>query len=495
MSDWQVARLIPTWGINSDTEAEARATSATLAVLTVVREFSSALLTPLGASSARRAVVESFIETSFKTNDGSIVRPDGLIRVSYGKNVWTALVEVKTSNNQLRPEQVNTYWEVARDYGFDAVITISNEFAVNDKHPTDGLRVRSNSKVAVHHYSWTKILTTAVMCKVHRGVEDPEQAWILGELIRYLESSSSGVTQFNDMGPNWVSVRDGAKNSNLSRSSDEVIDIAQRWDQLVRFAALQLSSEIGVDVQQVLSKSEQDLRIRTAGLVDELCAEGTLNGELRIPNTAGNIEIKCDIRARQLVVAIPMATPTDRGNKARQTWLLKQLKSEVPNNLVVEAWPRNIRTPVTATLQQLRDQEVLLDDPNGRDIMRYRLVLRSEMGLSRKSGGKSPGFVESVTRLLDRFYGDIVQGLVPWVPRAPVRKQRKPVDVERPSEIVDSRSDAEDAIDSAVQTARTEVGVIPPIRFLNESTNKPSPAERTDVPQSSLDDQRRNQLI
>ena len=54
------------------------------------------------------------------------------------------------------------------------------------------------------------ILTAAVKEKVHRGVEDPEQAWILGELIRYLEHPSSGAMKFDDMGTNWVAVRDGA---------------------------------------------------------------------------------------------------------------------------------------------------------------------------------------------------------------------------------------------------------------------------------------------
>ena len=130
MADWQVARLIPTSGINNDVEAEVRATSALLAVLSVVRDFSDSLLTPLGASSARKATVESFIETAFKLGDGSTIRPDGLVRVSYGKGTFTALVEVKTGTNPLRAEQVNAYWEVAREYGFDAVITISNEIAL-----------------------------------------------------------------------------------------------------------------------------------------------------------------------------------------------------------------------------------------------------------------------------------------------------------------------------------------------------------------------------
>lgn len=51
------ARLIPVSGIGSAQEAEQRATSAFLAVLSVVRDLSMELLTPLGASRAQRAVV------------------------------------------------------------------------------------------------------------------------------------------------------------------------------------------------------------------------------------------------------------------------------------------------------------------------------------------------------------------------------------------------------------------------------------------------------
>ena len=46
------------------------------------------------------------------------------------------------------------------------------------------------------------------MQRIHRGVDDPDQAWILGELIRYLEHPKSGAHDFHDMGGSWTSVRD-----------------------------------------------------------------------------------------------------------------------------------------------------------------------------------------------------------------------------------------------------------------------------------------------
>ena len=99
------ARLIPVTGIGSTSEAEQRATSAFLAVLSMVRELSTDLLSPMGASRAGKAIVETFTEVRLP---GTKIRPDGLIRVSYGKKEpWSALVEVKTRANDLTAQAVS----------------------------------------------------------------------------------------------------------------------------------------------------------------------------------------------------------------------------------------------------------------------------------------------------------------------------------------------------------------------------------------------------
>ena len=131
----------------------------------------------------------------------------GLIRVR-GARAWTALVEVKTGANELATEQLENYLDIAREQGFDAVITISNEIpALAGQHPTK-VDKRKLKKVALHHVSWSQVLADAVMQKEFRGVSDPDQAWILGELIRYLEHGKSGALEFNDMGGAYTGVRD-----------------------------------------------------------------------------------------------------------------------------------------------------------------------------------------------------------------------------------------------------------------------------------------------
>jgi hypothetical protein len=56
---WHPARLIPTSGINGQDEAERRATSALLAVISAVREFGACIVRPLGAPTG---ALSTFIE-------------------------------------------------------------------------------------------------------------------------------------------------------------------------------------------------------------------------------------------------------------------------------------------------------------------------------------------------------------------------------------------------------------------------------------------------
>ena len=343
----QPARLIPVTGVSGNKEAEGRATSALLAVLTIVRPLSKALLAPLGATRVDRATVEAFTEVAFDTPDGRTVRPDGLVRVSFGRmSRFEALIEVKTGDAKLEAEQINAYVEIARLNNYDCVITISNEIAPSPGvHPTDGLRLRSNSKVQVHHMSWTMILAEAVKQHTHRGVEDPEQAWILNELIRYLEHPNSGALAFSDMGANWTAVRDGAREGTLDRRDSAVVEVCQRWDQLLRYAALKLGAKIGSEVQEVIPRAHRDdARQRNRAFVESLCDVGTLAGTLRVPDTIADITVTADLRARLVATSVVFDAPRDRGARARVTWLTRQLRDS-EGSLIIETYARGATSP------------------------------------------------------------------------------------------------------------------------------------------------------
>ena len=418
MAEMQRARLIPVSGIGSAQEAEQRATSALLAVISIVRPFSESLLAPLGASRAKKAEVEAFTEVEAKLPSGQKVRPDGLIRVTYGSSSWSALVEVKTGDANLEAEQLNNYLIAAKEVGAEAVVTISNEIGVAGAHPTDGLKIRSNSKVKVHHFSWMRILAIAVQNRVHTGVDDPEQAWILGELIRYLEHPSSGASELSDMGPSWVTVRDGARDRSLMKAMSEVADIAGRWDQLIRQAALNLSSETGADVTQWLPRAQQDPKARTAMLCENLAEAGQLSADLRIPGTVGDLEIVGDIRARQIVASTTIEAPGDKKGRGSVSWLTRQIKAAPPDT-VIEAYALRARTPTTATLGEALEDPTLLVADGQTDIAKFRIIRRSDAGQSGRTGGKKFGFIETVNRAIEGFYQLVLQQITPWVPPAP----------------------------------------------------------------------------
>lgn len=474
----QGARLIPVSGIGSEKEAEQRAASALLAVLTIVRDLSVELLAPLGASKAQRATVEAFTEPVY-TLGTKRIRPDGLMRVSYGKSEWTCFVEVKTGEMRLEADQLNDYWDLARQEKIDHILTISNEISPTpNTHPTPGLKVRSNSRVQISHLSWTAILTTAVRLKQHRGVDDPEQAWILGELIRYLEHPASGALAFTDMGPNWVAVRDAARSNNLNRRDPATEDVALRWDQLIRYAALKLSSQIGADVTQVLTRAQRDdQKARLNYLVNELATSARLDGALRIPNTVADLELAADLHGQQIVTLVDVPAPEDRGARGRVSWLVSQLK-EAHGSLTVEAYPKNARTCTATSLAVIREDRDALIGEDKRPPAKFRIILRAPMGAARKAGGKNPGFIDSVLGAIDTFYGTVVQSITPWTPPAP--KIKRPPQIET-TVSTDRPAPRDDEGPAPVETAPPT----PPTEVDRSETSESAAPERTVTPWTS----------
>lgn len=413
MGEWQPARLIPTSGISGADEAERRATSALLAVLAAVKEFGVAITRPVGAPAGNLA---TYIEVPFLLGEGKVI-PDGLLRVTRGKTSWTALVEVKTGAGVLNREQVESYLDVARIEGFDAVLTISNELApAPGVHPVtvDGRKTR---KVALHHLSWAEVLTHAVRTRVHRGVADPDQAWILGELIRYLEHPKSGALDFADMGGSWVAVREAMAAGTLRRRDPGVAEVASRWDQLLRFAALRLGRELGADVHVVVPRKEMaEPPLRISNIVAELCDQGSLSGLVRVAGAVADIEIKADLRTSMVTTSVDVAAPGAGRALTRVRWLLRQL-ADAPPGLRVEASFQGTRLTTSELLGTVRERPELLLDPGQRDFRSFRISAMSPAGTKRGVGRGA--FIDSVLTATDGFYQGVVQVVRPWTPQAP----------------------------------------------------------------------------
>jgi hypothetical protein len=421
---WHEARLIPTSGINGADEQERRATSALLAVMSAVREFGRALTKPLGAPGG---AVETYIEVPFLLGEKRLY-PDGLVRVSRGQRVWTALVEVKTGANRLDAEQLEAYLTIAREREYDAVLTVSNEIpAMPGQHPTK-VDKRKLTKVALHHLSWTEVLAEATMQKEFRGIADPDQAWILGELIRYLEHPRSGALEFDDMGETWVAVREAVGAGTLRPNDKGVTEVAARFDALLRFASLRLGRQLGAEAATVISRRElAEPAVRTQALVAGLCEHGDLRGAIRIPDTVGPLTVVADLRAGQITCLVEVDAPRDGRPMTRINWLIRQLKA-APDSVRIEVLAAHARGAGAAELLHVarEDPAKLLGNP-AKEPRLFRVALTTPIGTKRGRGRGS--FIDSVLRAIDDFYADVMQNLKSWTAAPPRLRQAEAEEV------------------------------------------------------------------
>ncbi len=431
---WLPARLIPTSGIRGERERETRATSALLSVLGAVDEFGKTILR--GRFGAPAGTIEAYVEVPLEMADGTVVRPDGLVRVRRGTRTWVALFEVKTGKTELDPKQVESYVDAARKHDYDAVVTISNQIVpATGDHPVS-INRRKLQKVALHHISWVALLTEAVMEHEHRGVADPDQAWILGELIAYLEHSGSGAMRFEDMGRHWTTVRDSAKAGTLDAHDEGVGDVVTRWDELSRYLCLELGRDLGADVRQIIPRRDrQDVARRRARAAKRVADDGALECVLRVPAAVADITLRAELKAQTISASLHVDAPSEGRPRTRVNWLGRQLREDGPGDLRVDVSFESRSVTTSALLRTLIDQpdEALLEDrriaPRS-----FRVTLTRDMGMARGDGRRS--FVGSMRALLDEFYRTVVQNLDTWKPRAP----------RLPEEVESSTPDVPDAL-------------------------------------------------
>lgn len=412
---WQRARLMPITGINGADEEERRGTSVLLAVLKAVQEFGRAITTRMGAPVG---AIETFIECEFDS-----CRPDGAIRVrGRGNKIWTALVEVKTRRNTLQVAQVETYLDVARDNGYDAVVTISTELPdVPGGHPLS-VDKRKSKKVPLHHISWSEIHTEALIERDNHAVSDPDQAWILSEFIRYLESPKSGALEFDDMGASWVAVREAAARSTLRANDPGAAEVVGRFGQLVSYAGMRLSQRLGVVVKPGISRRDQEQAVlRAQQQLSEFVSSGRLSGSLLVPNAVGPLQITADLRANRVECSVTIEPAMKARPSTRVTWVTRQLR-EPPKDLTIQARvTHHDNGPSFPVSKVLEDPEVLVEHPKA-DIRQFTLTLNKVAGSKRGRGRGT--FIDSLLDLVDEFYEKVVQDLKPAVAPAPKVKAK-----------------------------------------------------------------------
>jgi stress response protein SCP2 len=416
---WKRARLFPVSLLKSDRDRETRATSVLLSVMAQVPEFGRRLTAAFGAPSGR---METFTEVSLPHGD-TPRRPDGVLRVERAGKLWTALVETKTNGNVLKPEQVQAYVDIAARRGYEAVITLSNDVALEGSPLVDvKMDGRRKHKVALWHLSWAEVTHQAQMLIRHEGVGDKTHAWLLQELLYYLRHENSGCHGFQNMGAAWVPVRNGIDDETLCQGDARALEVVESWERLIRQICLSLGGELGQKVLPVQrAKRGADPRTRRSLLADQLCVDGRLHAELRIEGAPGILAISADLRTGKLRNSIEIPAP-EQGYPL--TWAKRLIRrlAEAPADLHIETLIEGETGGPRGTLERLRPEPAdMLPKNNDTHITGFRLSLFKSMGSSR--GNAESGFIRSVDDAVHRFYTTVLVHLDRPAPRQAAAKE------------------------------------------------------------------------
>ncbi|WP_215457090.1 TerD family protein [Streptomyces sp. ATCC 21386] len=409
---WKQARLFPVSALKSDRDREMRATSVLLSVMAQVPEFGRRLTAAFGAPAGR---METFTEVALPHGE-TPRRPDGVIRVERAGKLWTALVETKTNGNALRAEQVQAYMDIAARRGYEAVITLSNDVALEGSPLVDvKIDGRRKHKVALWHLSWAEVTHQAQMLIRHEGVGNSAHAWLLKELLHYLQHENSGCHGFQNMGAAWVPVRNGIDDETLCQGDPRTLEVVESWERLIRQVCLGLGGELGQKVLPVRrAKRGTDPGARRAQMADELCLRGTLRSELRIEGTPGVLALSADLRTGKLRTSIEIPAP-EQGYPLNWAKRLVKRLAEAPADLHVETLVEGETGGPRGTLERLRPEPADLLPANGARITGFRLSLFKGMGSTR--GNAESGFIRSVDDAVHRFYASAVVHLDRPAPR------------------------------------------------------------------------------
>ena len=413
------ARLFP---VLADTSKEGRTLSILLACFETVDNFGKSLLLDLGIKVGARTQIKTYTEVVLKKGGDKAVRPDGLIVVKSGATTWTALVEAKVGNSDLNAEQLESYLEIARLNGIDALITISNQFAPLPTHHPVQLSTTSLKKARVAHWSWMYLLTQATLQLGSDEITDREQRVVLNEMVRFLSHPSAGVRGFEQMPAAWTEVANTVQaGGTIAAKSDAAQEVVGAWYQETRDLSLILSRQLGEDVSVRVPRAhvrDPELRMKTD--LQILATENCLRTEFDVPNTAGVIEVCADLRKRSVFASMRVAAPADRkSTKARLSWLMRQLQKSNPEGIHIRfIWPG--RGQFTQhPLAILRDRPEVAEESD-KVVSSFEVVFARDLG-ARFAQRKN--FIAELEQALPDFYEQVGQHLKAWQPTAPKIKE------------------------------------------------------------------------
>ena len=411
------ARLFP---VCSEAAKEQRTLSIVLATMISVRPFAERLLTALNVRTGKRSRISAFTEVTLTNEIANLKdRPDALLVVEQGKKSWSALVEAKIGKNSVGTDQLERYIDLAKANGVDAIITVSNDLTVDPSVNPTPYRRNLPKGLSIFHLSWSAILTEAFLLVSSKTdpFENDDEAFLISELVRYLEDFGSGRLPLDQMSRDWPKIVGDVQTGHpLNPKSAEMLEMMSVWNQEARDVALLMTRKLGEPVRSVVArKGKDDNTAWTISEVKKFCEEYKLGFELDIPNAASRLYVEADFRRRLLRAFMVLSAPTDRkSNSAKLNWVLKQIEKGHMAKVAVTCKTKGKGQNFGAMAHEIDvsgDEIRLLAD-----ISSFQIEMSVDLGKNFNSRKK---FVEALERHVPYFYGTVGERLKAFVPPAP----------------------------------------------------------------------------
>ena len=377
----QPASLIPFYKPGE----EKALTSIFLSALRLITEFRHQIFYTIGLS--RSNEIRIYTEAEFVLFDKK--RIDGLILVIRANKIIDAvLLEVKNKNTELDESQIKDYLQIAKEYGIQKFLTISNQFV---SFPTQSpLNIKTPKLVSIFHLSWSFILTIAniLLTENDNNIEDSDQVNIMREIVDYFESPISGILGFTQMKPGWIELTQKANSGTSLNLTDSFVDeTVSSWLQEERDMALILSRELGLLVKSGHRRFKNDLSARIKYEKKELTTKKRLESILHIDGAASLLEIRAYFDRKNIEMSSTLSAPLDKKTRGQISWIKNQLRQSERKNLKlftilkpylkIEINIKFAKGPIRLPLDELDSAIEMIGD---REIKSFSILFLKELG-------------------------------------------------------------------------------------------------------------------
>ncbi len=219
----------------------------------------------------------------FKTQAGKTVRPDGLMGVSRAGRTWWALVESQDRRPGTEQDQMESYLDLAREVGNRCGLLHIQPLRVEVGGLPDCARSEEDAQGGHPSLVVGPRPDRSGGAEAASRRQGPGSGLHLGRAhpVSRPTPVRCGSVQLHgqELGPRSRWAHAFARSS--KGRSQTSADVANRWDELLRFLSLDLTKDLGLDVRESLRRRESEGASRQQALRESLASKGQLYGVCR----------------------------------------------------------------------------------------------------------------------------------------------------------------------------------------------------------------------